>query len=107
GVDDDPDRLVADLVGVGAGAIDREVAAAVAEQGAPLVAWLADRCALNVELLGRDSAGHSRPRLHTTGEQGGVSLTAVLTRAASRHSRVTVRTGVLVERLVRDDAGAV
>jgi fumarate reductase flavoprotein subunit len=28
-------------------------------------------------------------------------------RAASRHSRVNVRTGVLVERLVRDDAGAV
>ena len=107
GVDDSPGRLVEDLMAAAGDAVDREVAAAVAEQGAPLAAWLADRCALNVELIGTDSAGHSRPRLHTTGEQGGVSLTAVLTRAASRHSRVTVRTGVLVERLVRDDAGAV
>jgi fumarate reductase flavoprotein subunit len=107
GVDDSPERLVEDLVAAGGEAVDREVAAAVAEQGAPLAAWLADRCALNVELLGTDSAGHSRARLHTTGDQGGASLAGVLTRAASRHSRVTVRTGVLVERLVRDDAGAV
>src|SRR5262249_10200281 len=79
----------------------------VAEQGAPLVAWLADRCSLNVEFLAADAAGHSRPRIHTTGDQGGVSLTTVLTRAATRHSRVNVRTGVLVERLARDDRAAV
>jgi fumarate reductase flavoprotein subunit len=107
GIQDDPGRLVEDLVAAGGDAVDREVAAAVAEQGAPLVAWLADRCALNVEFLSGDAAGHSRPRLHTTGDQGGATLTAVLMRAASRHSRVNVRTGVLVERLVRDDAGAV
>jgi fumarate reductase flavoprotein subunit len=107
GVEDDPARLVEDLVAAGGEAVDREVAAAVAEQGAPLVAWLADRCALNVELVSGDTAGHSRPRLHTTGDQGGATLTAVLMRAASRHSRVNVRTGVTVERLVRDDAGSV
>ena len=107
GVEDDPARLVEDLVAAGGEAVDREVAAAIAEQGAPLVAWLADRCALNVEFVSGDTAGHSRPRLHTTGDQGGATLTAVLMRAASRHSRVNVRTGVLVERLVRDDAGAV
>jgi succinate dehydrogenase/fumarate reductase flavoprotein subunit len=107
GVEDEPARLVEDLVAAGGEAVDREVAAAIAEQGAPLVAWLADRCALNVELVSADTAGHSRPRLHTTGDHGGATLTAVLTRAASRHSRVNVRTGVLVEHLVRDDAGAV
>ena len=107
GVEDDPARLVTDLVTAGGEAVDREVAAAVAEQGAPLVAWLADRCALNVEFVAGDMAGHSRPRVHTTGDQGGVSLSAVLMRAATRHSRVNVRTGVLVERLVRDDVGAV
>jgi fumarate reductase flavoprotein subunit len=107
GIEDEPARLVEDLVAASGEAVDREVAAAIAEQGAPLVAWLADRCALNVEFLSGDTVGHSRPRLHTTGDQGGATLTAVLTRAASRHSRVNVRTGVLVERLVRDDAGAV
>jgi len=107
GVEDEPSRLVEDLVAAGGEAVDREVAAAVAEQGAPLVAWLADRCALSVELMSGDTAGHSRPRLHTSGDQGGATLMAVLTRAASRHSRVNVRTGVLVERLVRDDTGAV
>ena len=34
-------------------------------------------------------------------------LVADLTRAAGRHSHVSVRTGATVERLVRDDAGAV
>ena len=107
GIDDDPARLVEDLVKAGGEAVDRQLAGAVAEQGAPLVAWLADRCALNVEFLSGDTAGHSRSRLHTTGDQGGSSLTAVLMRAATRHSRVNVRPGVLVERLVRDDVGAV
>jgi fumarate reductase flavoprotein subunit len=107
GVEDDPAQLVADLVAAGGDAVDRDLAGAVAEQGAPLVAWLADRCALNVEFVARDAAGHSRPRVHTTGDQGGLSLTAVLMRAATRHSRVNVRTGVLVERLVRDEAGSV
>jgi fumarate reductase flavoprotein subunit len=107
GIDDGPAQLVDDLVAAGGDAVDRELAGAVAEQGAPLAAWLADRCALNVEFIAGDAAGHTRPRLHTTGDQGGSSLAAVLTRAATRHSRVNVRPGVLVERLVRDDVGAV
>jgi fumarate reductase flavoprotein subunit len=108
GVADDVASLVDDLVAAAGDAVERDVAAAIGEQGAPLVAWLADRCAVNVELLsGAALPGHSRPRVHTAGDQGGASLAAVLTRAATRHSHVTVRTGVLVEHLVRADAGGV
>lgn len=108
GIDDGPAALVDDLVAAAGDDLDRDVVAALGEQSGPMAAWLADRCALGVELLpGQPPPGHSRRRLHSLGDQGGASLSAVLVRAATRHSHVTVRTGVLVERLVRDETGAV
>jgi len=108
GIDDAPARLAADILAATGGRIAPEVATAVAEQGAPLVAWLADRCGEQIELLaGAVPAGHTVARLHSPGERGGASLIAGLARAAARHARISVRTGALVERLVGDDAGAV
>jgi fumarate reductase flavoprotein subunit len=108
GIVDGPARLVEDLLAATRHEVDRDFAAAVAGQGAPVVAWLADRCGARVALLERNvPAGHSVARLHAPGDRGGASLVGELTRAATRHSRVGVRTGTVAERLVRDDSGAV
>jgi len=108
GIQDGPDRLAADILAATRHHVEPELAAALAVQGAPLVAWLADRCGAQVELLvSHQAAGHSVPRLHAPGDRGGVSLAADLTRAAAHHSRVSLRTGTAAERLVRDESGVV
>src|SRR5439155_784887 len=108
GVQDSPDRFAADILAASRHHVDRELALALAEQAAPLVEWLADRCGLGVEFMAAyTGAGHCVPRLHALGDQGGASLIAALARAASRHARVSVRTGIVAERLTRDDTGAV
>ncbi len=108
GLEDSPERFAADILAASRHHVEQELALALAEQGAPLVEWLADRCGLGVELMAAfTGAGHSVPRLHAPGDQGGASLVAALARAASRHTRVGVRPGLVAERLVRDDAGRV
>jgi len=108
GIEDGPERLAAEVLAATHQQVEPELAAALAAQGAPVVAWLADRCGAHVELFREHgAAGHSVARLHGPGERGGASLSADLARAASRHSHVSVRTGTLAERLVRDDSGAV
>jgi fumarate reductase flavoprotein subunit len=104
GIDDRPERLADDIIRHGGDRIDPAVARALAEQGASLVAWLNDRFGTAIGLLpAQVPPGHSAARLHSAGER----LAADLARAATRHSKVAVRTGALVERLVRDDAGVV
>jgi len=49
---DDPSRLAADIVAAAGPGLDAALAQSVAEQGAPLVAWLADRCGTSMTLLG-------------------------------------------------------
>lgn len=104
GVDDRPERLADDLVRHAGAHVDAGLARALADQGPTLVAWLRDRFGAQVELLpGHVPAGHSAARLHSPGDR----LAADLARAATRHSHVTVRTGALAERIVRDEAGVV
>src|SRR2546425_533732 len=63
---------------------------------------------LAAELMaGFPAACHSVPRLHPPGDHGGASLVAALARAASRHPRISLRTGLVAEHLIRDDAGTV
>jgi fumarate reductase flavoprotein subunit len=108
GIDDSPERFVADVRGATRHHVEPELVEALAAQGAPLVAWLADRCGARIELLGAHRpSGHSVVRLHAPGERGGTSLAADLIRAATHHSHVNVRSGTLAERLVRDEQGAV
>jgi succinate dehydrogenase/fumarate reductase flavoprotein subunit len=107
-VDDSPARLVEDLLAASGREVEPELAAAIAEQGAPLVAWLADRCGARVSLIANQAtSGHQVARLHIVGERGGASLVADLTRAATRHARIGVRTAAIGERLIRDESGAV
>src|SRR5690349_14840824 len=108
GIDDTPARLVDDVLAATRGAVEPDVATAVAEQGPAVVAWLADRCGVPIALVGGHlPRGHSAARLHAPGERGGAGLVADLARAAGRHARVTVRTGAAAERLVTDETGGV
>jgi len=108
GIADDVARFAADVEAAARHHVEPEMAAALAEQSAPLVAWLADRCGTPLRLLpSHQPTGHSAPRLHAPGDRGGASLIADLARAATHHPRITVRTGAPVEHLIRDDAGAV
>ena len=108
GIDDTPTRLADDILAATRHHAEPELAAALAGEGAPLVAWLADRCGSAIELLPKYAgAGHTVPRLHAPGERGGASLVADLARAATRHSHVNVRHGATIERVIVDDAGAV
>jgi flavocytochrome c len=108
GIADTSERFVEDMVAAGVDPSERDVAAALAAQGAPLVAWLADRCGVTMEFLGEHrAAGHGVPRLHAPRDRGGAGLVADLTRAASRHSHVSIRAGAGVEHLVRDESGVV
>src|SRR6185295_13563710 len=51
GIDDRPERLADDIVRHTRDRVDGTLARALAEQGAALVAWLADRFGAGVELL--------------------------------------------------------
>ncbi len=108
GIDDSPARLAKDVMTAARGQLEAEVVSAVAAEGAPLVAWLADRCGSPITLIAaRVASGHGVPRLHTPGDRGGAGLLADLSRAASRHSHVSLRTGTVAEHLVRDESGGV
>jgi fumarate reductase flavoprotein subunit len=108
GVADDPARLAEDILAAARHHVEPGLVHALAGQGAPLVAWLASRCGTSIELLReQQGTGHSVARLHGPGPRGGAGLVADLTRAATRHTHITVRTGAVIERLVRDDAGTV
>lgn len=108
GVDDAPARLADDLLAATRHHVEPELVEALVAESAPLVEWLADRCDVGIELVtALASDGHSRPRLHVPAEGSGQGLVAGLTRSAGRSNRVAVRTGIQVERLLRDERGAV
>ncbi len=107
-VHDTPDRLIADLRATTRHYLETDEAAALVAQSAGLVDWLADRCGVQVTLQSRTAVGgHSAPRLHAVGEQGGASLVATLVRHASHHTHIRVRAATEVERLIADETGTV
>ncbi|MCW5889597.1 MAG: FAD-binding protein [bacterium] len=107
GIDDGPSCLVSDLESVSAHHADTSLAAALAGEAAPLLAWLADRCGLAVTLAPGTPPGHTAPRLHALGAQGGADLVAALVRVVTRHHRLRVRLGAEVLDLERGDDGSV
>src|SRR5262249_40487666 len=88
--------------------LDQELTRAVVAESAAVVEWLADRCDIPVSLV-RASAGrgHSRPRLHALGEQGGAGVIAALANLVGRHQRIRTRYGVDASRLATGPEGEV
>ncbi|MGH3320998.1 MAG: FAD-dependent oxidoreductase [Streptosporangiaceae bacterium] len=89
GVDDSPDRFVADILRKTGGQADRGLARALAGVSARLVEWLADDVGLAVDLVTDFSyPGHSRPRCHTIPGRSGKRLVAALRGAVARNDEV-------------------
>jgi succinate dehydrogenase/fumarate reductase flavoprotein subunit len=105
GLDDAPERLAADLLAAGVSAEHAELVHALAEQAAPLVEWLADRCGAAIRLVPAAGAAQQPARLHACAEHAGASVVAALARVVGRHHRIKVRLGAEVTGLLRDDAG--
>ncbi|MBP0460734.1 FAD-dependent oxidoreductase [Streptomyces montanisoli] len=93
GVEDSPERFLADISAKTHGTADPVLAAALAQLSAPLVEWLADGAGLPLQLV-RDFSypGHSADRLHTVeGRHGSVLL---------RHLHERVRRAPTIDMLV-------
>lgn len=84
GVDDSPDRFVADIMAKTHGQADERLARALASVSAPLVEWLADGVGLPMELVTDfPYPGHSAFRCHTIPGRSGRAMLDHLARAAS------------------------
>lgn len=108
GVTDSAAAFTTDLLGAVHDHVERDLLAALVEQAPVLVEWLETRCGLGCSLAaGYAASGHSAPRLHLPGDQGGASLVEALVRVAHRANRVALRLGYTADRLLRDGNGGV
>lgn len=107
GIDDRPESLAADIVGNGSDPGDRALAEAIAGQAATAVEWLVSRCGAPVALLPAERGGHSAPRLHVFGRNGGAELVPALVRVVTRHHRIKPRLGAEVTEMLRAEDGHV
>lgn len=83
GIDDSPDRYLADIRRKTNGGADDVLARALAQVSGRLVTWLADYAHLPLELVTDfDYPGHSRPRCHSVPGRSGRTLLAGLADAA-------------------------
>ncbi|MEV5651427.1 FAD-binding protein [Nocardia sp. NPDC052254] len=91
GVVDSPEQFLGDIDRKTGGTADRRVAAALARAGAPLVTWLADSQALDLELVTDFRyPGHTTDRCHTIAGRHGSRLLRHLLDRANAHPRIEV-----------------
>lgn len=85
GVEDSAATFAADIARKTKGSADPVVARALTEVGPALVEWLADRCAVPLELV-TDFLypGHTQLRCHTVADRAGSTLLRLLLEAAQR-----------------------
>jgi fumarate reductase flavoprotein subunit len=89
GIEDSPERFLADVEAKTHGTADRTVARALAHVGAELVEWLADHVGMPIELPTDFSyPGHSAPRVHTVPGRHGSVLLRYLVDAVAAHDRI-------------------
>ncbi|MHC1562581.1 FAD-dependent oxidoreductase [Actinomycetospora sp. C-140] len=106
GVDDSPERFLADVAAKTRGEADPAVAGTLARVGAELVEWLADRVGLPVELADVDYPGHSVRRVHTVPGRHGAALLQGLVAAAEADPRVDLLVPARLVGLDREPDGA-
>ncbi|MFB4319233.1 FAD-binding protein [Actinomadura sp. 21ATH] len=86
GVDDSPDRFVADIMAKTKGQADPRLARTLAEAGAPLVEWLADSVGLPLSLVTDfNYPGHAVPRCHSIPGRHGSGVIDHLARRVAEH----------------------
>jgi fumarate reductase flavoprotein subunit len=107
-IDDTAETMMADLIAETHHHLDLELTRAVVTESAALIDWLDDRCGITVSLVPASGvSGHSQPRLHALGEQGGAGVIATLSQLVTRHQRIRTRHGVEAARLVTGADGTV
>ncbi|WP_433461568.1 FAD-dependent oxidoreductase [Spirillospora sp. CA-128828] len=86
GVDDSPDRFVADIMAKTRGRADARLARTLAEVSGPLVEWLADSAGLPLSLVTDfNYPGHSVPRCHSVPGRHGSGVIDHLARRVREH----------------------
>lgn len=90
GIEDSPERMMQDIMGVNGGKVDQAVLRAICERSAVVVEFLADVVGLEMHLdTTVQYVGHSTYRMHTTPGERGSELVAGLRRAVHDESRIT------------------
>jgi fumarate reductase flavoprotein subunit len=105
GVEDSPERFLADVAAKTHGQADPAVAGTLARVGAPLVEWLADRVGLPIELADVDYPGHSVRRVHTVPGHHGSALLRGLVDAVEADPRIDLLVPARLVGLERDAEG--
>jgi len=89
GVQDSPERFLADIAAKTHGTAYPAVARALAQVGAELVEWLADHVGMPIELpTDFGYPGHSVPRVHSVPGRHGSSMLRHLVDAVATHNRI-------------------
>ena len=103
GIDDGPDRFIADVMAKTHGTADPVIARIVAEHCGPALDWLADRydVLLPLDLLWPPAFGHSRARMHVSPGRSGADLMDRLI-AACDAAGVTILTQARLTGLIAD-----
>ncbi len=106
GIEDSPERFLADVAAKTHREADAAVAGTLARVGAPLVEWLADRVGLPIELADVDYPGHAVRRVHTVPGHHGSALLRGLAEAAEADPRIDLLVPARLVDLARWDGNA-
>lgn len=108
GVDDSPDRFVADIEAKTKGRADARLARTLAEVSAPLVEWLADSVELPLDLVTDfNYPGHSVTRCHSVPGRHGSSVIDHLARRARAHPNIDLLVPAKLTNVTTGGDGAV
>jgi fumarate reductase flavoprotein subunit len=89
GVDDSPEKFVADIMAKTHGQADPRLARTLAEVSAPLVEWLADSAGLPLSLVTDfNYPGHAVPRCHSIPGRHGSGVIDHLARKVTEHENI-------------------
>lgn len=106
GIEDSPERMMQDIMGVNGGKVDQAVLRAICERSAAVVDFLADVVGLEMHLdTTVQYVGHSTNRMHTTPGERGSELVAGLRRAVHEEQRITFVDNANVRGLRIEDGG--
>lgn len=104
GVEDSPERMIADVQRKNHGTADRALVEAICRASGPTIEWLADRHGVPWTLVeGFLYPGHAALRMHAVPEKTGAALMAALQRAATAAS-IDILTSAHVTTLYADAA---
>lgn len=108
GIEDSPERMMQDIIGVNGGKVNQSVLRAICERSAAVVEFLADVVGLEMHLdTTVQYVGHSTNRMHTTPGERGSELVAGLRRAVDREPRITFVDNANVHGLRIEDGAVV